>query len=89
MLVCLAEAKVGNKGVAGPSLLEGNFNEDDSHASFADALSSWRGKGPPAAAALPTSGPDAAPGEAPAGHYAEHHAVSIILFVEIRLCKLP
>ena len=44
----------------GPSLLDGDFNEDDSHASFADALSSWRGKAP--AQAQTTTGPNAAPG---------------------------
>ena len=44
----------------GPSLLDGDFNEDDSHASFADALSSWRGKAPAQAPAA--TGPNAAPG---------------------------
>ncbi|KAL0023252.1 hypothetical protein WJX79_010991 [Trebouxia sp. C0005] len=48
------------KAFNGPSLLDGDFNEDDSHASFADALSSWRGKAP-AQAPTPT-GPNAAPG---------------------------
>lgn len=44
----------------GPSLLDGDFNEDDSHASFADALSCWRGKG---SVTAPTqAGPEAAPG---------------------------
>lgn len=47
------------------SLLQGDFNEDDSHASFADALSSWRSKAGPTAVSLPGSGPNAAPGEAP------------------------
>lgn len=33
----------------GPSLLDGHFSEDDSSASFADALKAWRGnvKTPP------------------------------------------
>lgn len=44
----------------GPSLLDGDFNEDDSHASFADALSSWRGKG--SVTAPIKAGPEAAPG---------------------------
>ena len=52
-----------SKAFAGASLLEGEFNEDDSHASFADALTSWRGKGPSAATALPSAEPNAAPGE--------------------------
>lgn len=41
------------KGAAfvGPSLLEGQFNEDDSSASFADALKAWRGNGRCAAVA--------------------------------------
>ena len=64
----LQQAKPGVRAYAGSSLLEGNFSEDDSHASFADALSSWRGTaaggtGPPAAIALPGPGPNAAPGE--------------------------
>ncbi|DBB12400.1 hypothetical protein WJX82_009486 [Trebouxia sp. C0006] len=52
--------KLPVKAFHGPSLLDGDFNEDDSHASFADALSSWRGKAP--AQAPTTTGPNAAPG---------------------------
>ena len=59
----MQQPKTGAKAFAGSSLLEGNFNEDDSHASFADALSSWRGKAAAAAIALPGPGPKAAPGE--------------------------
>ncbi|KAL3150957.1 hypothetical protein ABBQ32_000701 [Trebouxia sp. C0010 RCD-2024] len=67
-----AQAKPVASSLRGPSLLDGNFNEDDSHASFADALSSWRGKGPPKATALPVPGPAAAPGPtaAPGPHAA-------------------
>ncbi|DBA91474.1 hypothetical protein WJX77_012467 [Trebouxia sp. C0004] len=53
-------SKVPVKAFKGPSLLDGNFNEDDSHASFADALSSWRGKAP--AQTPTTTRPNAAPG---------------------------
>lgn len=68
----MQQAKPVASSLRGPSLLDGNFNEDDSHASFADALSSWRGKGPPKATALPVPGPAAAPGPtaAPGPHAA-------------------